>query len=226
MSAPRGRLLACRFSSRAAAVPGSAGTSQRPDPRCDVPGSRALDPPQPVLPAQRDSSAGPPRPDLAIGRRHLAGAEGVRREPEDFTKLDITTIKGIKRTARRLGPAARPAARPPTRRRLLGYEEARRLIYLPAYRWMIDHRVAGLVSRLRDLASDQTVVLLDFTTNRDITDLSTPFSHAALVAQHIGAPTQAGPVQTDDRCDARRATLRYVDARERTGSCRSDGASG
>jgi hypothetical protein len=93
-------------------------------------------------------------------------------EPEDFTKLDITTMKGIKRTVRRLGP-------PLGHRldgRLLGYEEASRLIYLPAYHWM-----------------------LDYTTNGDVTDLSTPLSHAALIAQCIQAPVQAGPVQADDR---------------------------
>ena len=108
-------------------------------------------------------------------------------EPEDFTKLDITTMKGIKRTTRRLGP-------PLGHRldgRLLGYEEARRLIYLPAYRWMLAHRAAGLIARLRELASRQTVVLLDYTTNGDVTDLSTPLSHAALIAQHIEAPAQA-----------------------------------
>ena len=116
-------------------------------------------------------------------------------EPEDFTKLDVTTMKGIKRTARRLGP-------PLGHRldgRLLGYEEARRLIYLPAYRWMLDHRAAALVARLRDLARHQTVVLLDYTTNGDVTDLSTPLSHAALIVQRIEAPPQAGPVQADDR---------------------------
>ena len=49
---------------------------------------------------------------------------------------------------------------------------------------MLDHRAAGLVARLRELASDQTVVLLDYTTNGDVTDLSAPLSHAALIAQH------------------------------------------
>lgn len=104
-------------------------------------------------------------------------------------------MKGIKRTVRRFGP-------PLGHRldgRLLGYEEARRLIYLPAYDWMLDHRAAGLVARLRELAGHQTVVLLDYTTNGDVTDLSTPLSHAALIAQCIQAPVQAGPVQTDDR---------------------------
>ncbi len=116
-------------------------------------------------------------------------------EPEDFTKLDITTMKGIKRTTRRLGPPLghRLDGRP------LGYEEARRLIYLPAYRWMLDYRATGLVARLRELASDQTVVLLDYTTNGDVTDLSVPLSHAALIAQYVQAPAQSGPVQADNQ---------------------------
>jgi hypothetical protein len=110
-------------------------------------------------------------------------------EQEDFTKLDITTMKGIKRTVRRLGP-------PLGHRldgRLLGYEEARRLIYLPAYRWMLDHRAADLVAQLRELGSHRTVVLLDYTVNGNITDLSAPLSHAALIMQHIETTTQAGP---------------------------------
>jgi hypothetical protein len=105
-------------------------------------------------------------------------------EQEDFTKLDITTMKGIKRTVRRLGP-------PLGHRldgRLLGYEEARRLLYLPAYRWMLDHRAAGLVAQLRELSIHQNVVLLDYTTNGNIADLSTPLSHAALIAQRAQEP--------------------------------------
>ena len=104
-------------------------------------------------------------------------------------------MKGIKRTTRRLGP-------PLGHRldgRLLGYEEARRLIYLPAYCWMLGHRGAGLVARLRELASDRTVVLLDYTINGDVTDLSAPLSHAALIAQHIQSPAQPGPVQAGDQ---------------------------
>jgi len=110
-------------------------------------------------------------------------------EQEDFTKLDITTMKGIKRTVRRLGP-------PLGHRldgRLLSYEEARQLIYLPAYHWMLDHRAADLVTRLRELSSHQTVVLLDYTVNGDITDLSTPLSHAALIAQRIEARPRLDP---------------------------------
>ena len=116
-------------------------------------------------------------------------------EPEDFTKLDVTTMKGIKRTVRRLGP-------PLGHRldgRLLGYEQARRQIYLPAYHWMLDHCAAELVAQLRDLTSHRTVVLLDYTTNGDVTDLATPLSHAALITQHIETPAQADPAQAGDR---------------------------
>jgi hypothetical protein len=105
-------------------------------------------------------------------------------EPEDFTKLDITSMKGIKRTARRFGP-------PLGHRldgRLLGYEEARRTLYLPTYRWMLDHRTPELVAELRALSVHRTVILLDYTTNGDVTDLSTPLSHAALVAQRVQEP--------------------------------------
>jgi len=58
--------------------PAQPGLPRCADSRRDVPGSRALDPSQPVLPARRDPGAGLPGPDLAIRRRHLAGAESVR----------------------------------------------------------------------------------------------------------------------------------------------------
>jgi hypothetical protein len=105
-------------------------------------------------------------------------------EQEDFTKLDITTMKGIKRTARRLGPPLGHRLDD----RLLGYEEARRALYLPTYRWMLDHRAAELVAELRELSNHRTVVLLDYTINGDVADLSTPLSHAALIAQRVQEP--------------------------------------
>lgn len=102
-------------------------------------------------------------------------------EAEDFGKLDIAAMKGIKRTVRRLGPPLghRVAGR------LLGYEEARREIYLPTYRWMLENRAAEVVEELRELGSRREVVLLDYTTNGDVADLSSPLSHAALVAHHV-----------------------------------------
>jgi hypothetical protein len=105
-------------------------------------------------------------------------------EPEDLAKLDITTMKGIKRTARRLGP-------PLGHRldgRLLGYEEAMRALDLRTYRWVAFRKLADLVAELRELSRHRSVVLLDYTTNGDVADLSAPLSHAALIAQRVQEP--------------------------------------
>ena len=90
-------------------------------------------------------------------------------EPEDFTKLDVATMKGIKQTVRRFGL--------PLGHRLDGRP--------------LDAGSPGRRTRcrLRELASDGTIVLLDWTTNGDVTDLSAPLSHAALIAQRFEAPT-------------------------------------
>lgn len=53
---------------------------------------------------------------------------------------------------------------------------------------MLEHRVPDLVDKLRRLAAHQDVVLLDYTTNADPADLSSPLSHAALIADHLTDP--------------------------------------
>ena len=104
----------------------------------------------------------------------------------DPAKLAVTTMKGIKRTVRGHGPVLghRAGLRGD---RLLDYATARRDIYLPSYGWMLTHRAAPQVTALRRLATTQGLVLLDYTTNGDVTDLSTPLSHAALVAHHLAS---------------------------------------
>lgn len=108
----------------------------------------------------------------------------------DSTKLTVTTMAGLKRTVRRFGAVRGHRAglpgNDPHSAGLLGYEEARRRIYLPAYRWVLENRVAHLVAELREVAKAQGVVLLDYTTNGDVADLATPLSHAALVARFVG----------------------------------------
>ncbi|MFD9740045.1 DUF6939 family protein [Umezawaea sp. NPDC059074] len=106
----------------------------------------------------------------------------------DPTKLHVTTMTGLKRTVRRHGPVQghRTGLEGTT---LLQYEDARRRIYLPTYRWVLETRAATEIATLRDLTAEQEVVLLDYTTNGDVTDLRTPLSHAALVAQHLRSET-------------------------------------
>lgn len=102
----------------------------------------------------------------------------------DPARLHVTGMTGLKRTVRRYGPVLghRDGLAGDG---LLGYETARRRIYLPAYRWVLENRTADLVERIRRLAEERDVVLLDYTTNGDVADLATPLSHAALIRLHI-----------------------------------------
>lgn len=69
--------------------------------------------------------------------------------------------------------------------RLLGYRDARFRIYLPAYKWVLEHRLSLEVEQLRRLAADKSLVLLDYETNADVEDVSSPLSHVALVMSHL-----------------------------------------
>ncbi|MER7009670.1 hypothetical protein ABT297_42430 [Dactylosporangium sp. NPDC000555] len=68
---------------------------------------------------------------------------------------------------------------------LLDYETARRRIYLPAYRFVLDHHLGTELTQLRALAAAGPIALLDYTTNGDVSDLTRPLSHAALIRLHV-----------------------------------------
>ena len=102
----------------------------------------------------------------------------------DPTKLTITTMKNIKRSVRRFGAVLGHRVGLEGSR-LLGYEEARRAIYLPSYQWVLDHCLQQEVEALRRLDEQTTVVLLDYETNGDVSDISRPLSHAALIVAYL-----------------------------------------
>ena len=90
------------------------------------------------------------------------------------------TMKNIKRTVRRFGkPLGHRKGVKGTE--LLGYIEARKQIYLPAYKWVLENKVANIIERLREASKTETIVLLDYTTNCDIDNPKTPLSHAFLI---------------------------------------------
>lgn len=90
------------------------------------------------------------------------------------------TMKNIKRSVRRFGkPLGHRKGVNGTE--LLGYIEARKQIYLPAYRWVLENKVANIIERLREASKTKTIVLLDYTTNSDVDDPKSPLSHAFLV---------------------------------------------
>ena len=90
------------------------------------------------------------------------------------------TMKNIKRTVRRFGkPLGHRKGVNGTE--LLGYIEARKQIYLPAYKWVLENKVANIIERLREASKTKTIVLLDYTTNCDIDNPTKPLSHAFLI---------------------------------------------
>ncbi|WP_328614160.1 hypothetical protein OHS18_38985 [Amycolatopsis sp. NBC_00355] len=102
----------------------------------------------------------------------------------DVGKLGVTSMKGLKRTVRKHGEVVGHRTGVEGSE-LLAYEQARRRIYLPSYRWVLENRLADLVGELREASAERDIVLLDYTTNGDVENLSKPLSHAALLRTHL-----------------------------------------
>jgi hypothetical protein len=102
----------------------------------------------------------------------------------DRTRLANTSMRGLKRSARRLGTVLGHRAGVEGTE-LLDYASARHLIYLPAYCFVLDHYLQPELAQLRQLAAEETVVLLDYETNTDLDDLTHPLSHAGLIVRYL-----------------------------------------
>ena len=99
----------------------------------------------------------------------------------DVQMFQNDTMKNIKRTVRRFGkPLGHRKGVNGTE--LLGYIEARKQIYIPTYRWVLENKVAHIIERLRAASNEgKTIVLLDYDTNGDVEDPKKPLSHASLI---------------------------------------------
>lgn len=95
------------------------------------------------------------------------------------------TMKNIKRTVRRFGkPLGHRKGVNGTE--LLGYIEARKQIYIPTYRWVLENKVASIIERLKRASEEgKTIVLLDYDTNADVENGKTPLSHASLIKAYV-----------------------------------------
>lgn len=94
------------------------------------------------------------------------------------------TMKGLKRTVRRFGkPLGHRMGVKGTE--LLGYIEARKQIYIPTYKWMLENKVVDIIERLREASKTKTIVLLDYDTNADVENVRKPLSHASLIKAYV-----------------------------------------
>ena len=103
--------------------------------------------------------------------------------PIDLTKLKIKNMKGIKRTVRRFGKVL-GHQKGTNSKELLPYIEARKILYVPSYNWLLENKLSMELLELKKKAH-KGLVLLDYETNTDIEDPSKPLSHAALIRDFL-----------------------------------------
>lgn len=116
----------------------------------------------------------------------------------DISLFQNDTMKGLKRTVRRFGkPLGHRKGVNGTE--LLGYIEARKLIYIPTYKWVLENKVSQIIERLKK-ASDEgkTIVLLDYDTNTDVENAKKPLSHASLVKAYVEGIYPYGEIIASD----------------------------
>jgi len=94
------------------------------------------------------------------------------------------TMKGLKRTVRRYGTPL-GHRKGVNGAELLGYIEARKQIYIPTYKWVLENKVADIIGRLKEASKTKTIVLLDYDTNADVENARKPLSHASLIKAYV-----------------------------------------
>lgn len=96
------------------------------------------------------------------------------------------TMCGLKRTVRKYG-VPRGHQKGINSSELLNYFDARMQIYLPSYKYVLDNIPIAhdVVMRIAERAKVHDIVFLDYNTNIDFRDTSSPLSHAGLVKMYI-----------------------------------------
>ena len=108
------------------------------------------------------------------------GLKVFEDEDIDISMFSNDTMKNIKRTVRKHGRVL-GHRKGVLGTELLGYMEAKHQIYIPTYRWMLEHKAMDIIERLRKASETKTIVLLDYNTCCDVDDETKPLSHAYLV---------------------------------------------
>ena len=104
----------------------------------------------------------------------------------DMNSFSNNTMVGLKRTTSRYG---RPLGHQKgiNSKELLDYFEARMLIYLPSYKWVLENvpEVVEIIERIKQRCITNDIVFLDYNTNIDFCNISSPISHAGLIKLYI-----------------------------------------
>ena len=95
-------------------------------------------------------------------------------------------MTGVKRTVRKYGNVL-GHQKGINSNELLNYIDARLLIYLPSYKWILENvpKVVEIIERIKQKSITNDIVFLDYTTNIDIYNIKKTLSHAGLVKLYI-----------------------------------------
>jgi len=121
-----------------------------------------------------------------------ASVEGIWQGLMVFEQADIDTslfenrkMQGLKRSEKKYGSTLghkKGVEGDPGK--LLDLVMARKLIYAPTYRWMLENKARTQVEKIRALSKKGTVVLLDYEKNTNIY-INRPLSYAGLIKAYI-----------------------------------------
>lgn len=117
--------------------------------------------------------------------------EGIWQGLKVFEDADIDTslfskrdMKNMKRTVSKYGRCL-GHRKGVHGEELLDYIEARKQIYLPCYKWVLENKLQKLVTAVRIISKNKPVVLLDYNTNPDVNNPKKALSHASLIKAYI-----------------------------------------
>lgn len=114
------------------------------------------------------------------------GLKVFEKHDVDFAMFTNDTMRNLKRTVKKYGePLGHRKGAYGTE--LLDYFDARMLIYLPSYKWVLDNvgYVHRVLEKIKEHSMNQDVVLLDYNTNCNVFDITAPLSHAGLIKLYI-----------------------------------------
>ena len=114
------------------------------------------------------------------------GLKVFEHEGVSLKAMHIMGMTGIKRVSKRLG-AYLGHQKGMESDELLDEVEARKLIYVPTYEWVLENRCKSLIEKLRIYSESGVVVLLDNDTNSDIENTKKALSPASLIVRYIVA---------------------------------------
>lgn len=114
------------------------------------------------------------------------GLKVFKYQDVDIATFKNDTMKDLKRTVRKYGkPSGHRKGVHGTE--LLNYYDARMLIYLPTYKWVLDNvpKAHEAAMRIKEKNKTSDIVLLDYNTNTDFRNITKPISHAGLLKLYI-----------------------------------------